>query len=60
HPREGLFRAQTPQVFDMVRRPPGSRALPADAADDVAVARAAGIDVWITQGSEDNLKLTYP
>ena len=60
HPREGLFRAQTPQGFDFARILAAHRAHPADAADDVAVARAAGIDVWITQGSEDNLKLTYP
>ena len=60
HPREGLFRAQTPQGFDFAGILAAHRAHPADAADDVAVARAAGIDVWITQGSEDNLKLTYP
>ncbi|WP_370206848.1 2-C-methyl-D-erythritol 2,4-cyclodiphosphate synthase, partial [Pararhodobacter marinus] len=27
---------------------------------DLAIARAAGIPVWITQGSETNIKLTYP
>jgi 2-C-methyl-D-erythritol 4-phosphate cytidylyltransferase/2-C-methyl-D-erythritol 2,4-cyclodiphosphate synthase len=30
------------------------------ATDDVAVARAAGLDVAIVEGEEENLKLTYP
>lgn len=59
-PRDGLFRAQTPQGFRFDAILAAHRAHPAEAADDVAVARAAGLEVWITQGSEDNLKLTYP
>jgi len=58
--RDGLFRAQTPQGFRFAPILAAHRALVGDAADDVAVARAAGLDVWITPGSEDNLKLTYP
>ena len=33
---------------------------PGGAADDVAVARAAGLDVAIVPGHEDNLKITLP
>ena len=36
------------------------RAFKGEAADDVEVARAAGLDVAIVAGEEDNLKLTYP
>lgn len=59
-PREGLFRAQTPQGFRFDAILAAHRTAPADAADDVEVARAAGLDVWITQGSDENIKLTYP
>ena len=58
--RDGLFRAQTPQGFRFAPILEAHRAYVGDAADDVAIARAAGLDVWITSGSEDNLKLTYP
>jgi 2-C-methyl-D-erythritol 4-phosphate cytidylyltransferase / 2-C-methyl-D-erythritol 2,4-cyclodiphosphate synthase len=62
HPvsREGLFRAQTPQGFDFATILSAHRAHNGDAPDDVEIARAAGIPVVITAGSEDNLKLTYP
>ena len=59
-PRDGLFRAQTPQGFRFAAILDAHRARSGDAADDVEVIRAAGHEVWITQGSEDNLKLTYP
>ena len=57
--RGGLFRAQTPQGFhsDAIRAAHAAHALPA--ADDVAVARAAGLDVAIVAGDEDNLKITH-
>jgi 2-C-methyl-D-erythritol 4-phosphate cytidylyltransferase / 2-C-methyl-D-erythritol 2,4-cyclodiphosphate synthase len=58
--RAGLWRAQTPQAFryaDILR---AHRAHPGGAADDVEVARAAGIDVAIIEGDDDNLKLTFP
>jgi len=58
--REGLFRAQTPQGFQFEAILAAYRAHPADAADDVAVARSAGMRVAIVAGDEDNLKLTYP
>ncbi|WP_147115297.1 bifunctional 2-C-methyl-D-erythritol 4-phosphate cytidylyltransferase/2-C-methyl-D-erythritol 2,4-cyclodiphosphate synthase [Tateyamaria sp. syn59] len=60
-PREGLVRAQTPQGFrfDSIlaahRRYEGP-----SAADDVAVAQAAGLDVTLVPGHEDNMKITGP
>ena len=58
--RSGLYRAQTPQGFRYDAILAAHRAHPGDAADDVAVARAAGLDVAIVAGDEDNLKLTFP
>ncbi|KGM88728.1 2-C-methyl-D-erythritol 4-phosphate cytidylyltransferase [Roseovarius mucosus DSM 17069] len=58
--RTGLYRAQTPQAFDFTSIIAAHRAHEGDAADDVAVARAAGIDVTILDGDEDNLKITHP
>lgn len=58
--RTGLWRAQTPQGFDLDAILGAHAAHPADAADDVALALASGIAVAITPGSEDNLKITYP
>jgi 2-C-methyl-D-erythritol 4-phosphate cytidylyltransferase/2-C-methyl-D-erythritol 2,4-cyclodiphosphate synthase len=58
--RTGLYRAQTPQGFHFDAILAAHRAFQGDAADDVQVARAAGIDVAIVEGEEDNLKLTYP
>lgn len=58
--REGLFRAQTPQGFRYADLVAAYAAHPGPAADDVAVARAHGLDVAIVAGDEDNLKLTWP
>jgi len=58
--RTGLFAAQTPQGFDFAAILCAHRAYDGDAADDVAVARAARIPVTITQGHADNLKITHP
>lgn len=58
--RSGLYRAQTPQGFRYDAILAAHRTHPDDAADDVAVARAAGLDVAIVAGEEDNLKLTFP
>ncbi len=58
--RTELWRAQTPQGFGFEAILAAHRANPGGAADDVQVARAAGIDVRIVAGDEDNLKLTYP
>ncbi|MCC1492568.1 bifunctional 2-C-methyl-D-erythritol 4-phosphate cytidylyltransferase/2-C-methyl-D-erythritol 2,4-cyclodiphosphate synthase [Cognatishimia sp. F0-27] len=61
--RTGLYRAQTPQGFRFDAILAAHRAWPTDgpeAADDVAVARAAGLDVAIVPGDERNLKITGP
>ncbi|WP_444666364.1 bifunctional 2-C-methyl-D-erythritol 4-phosphate cytidylyltransferase/2-C-methyl-D-erythritol 2,4-cyclodiphosphate synthase [Cereibacter changlensis] len=58
--RTGLWRAQTPQTFRYEAILAAHRAHPGGALDDVEVARAAGLDVVIVEGDEDNLKLTYP
>jgi 2-C-methyl-D-erythritol 4-phosphate cytidylyltransferase/2-C-methyl-D-erythritol 2,4-cyclodiphosphate synthase len=59
-PRDGLFRAQTPQGFRFPAILHAHRAHPGHAADDVEVALAAGLDVAIVAGEDDNLKLTWP
>lgn len=56
--RTGLFRAQTPQGFDFAQILSAHRAHTGGAADDVAVARAAGMTVAIVPGDEANLKIT--
>jgi 2-C-methyl-D-erythritol 4-phosphate cytidylyltransferase / 2-C-methyl-D-erythritol 2,4-cyclodiphosphate synthase len=58
--RTGLYRAQTPQGFHLSAILAAHRAHPGGAADDVEVARAAGLDVAIVQGDETNIKLTFP
>ncbi len=58
--RAGLYRAQTPQGFDLASILAAHVAHPGGAADDVEVARAHGIDVAIVPGDEDNLKITSP
>lgn len=58
--REGLYRAQTPQGFPFPAILDAHRAHPGGAADDVEVARAAGMTVAIVDGDETNIKLTYP
>ena len=58
-PREGLWRAQTPQGFrypailDAHRVAAGD-----DLTDDATVAQQAGLSVVLTPGDEDNLKIT--
>lgn len=58
--RTGLMRAQTPQGFHLGPILAAHRAHPGGAADDVAVALAAGLDVAIVEGEEDNIKITWP
>lgn len=58
--REGLFRAQTPQGFQLAAILAAHRDGGADAADDVELMQRRGIPVRITPGDEDNLKLTWP
>ena len=56
--RRGLWRAQTPQGFDLAAIRTAHAGFAGDPADDVEVARAAGLDVAIVPGHEDNLKIT--
>ncbi|RVW00030.1 bifunctional 2-C-methyl-D-erythritol 4-phosphate cytidylyltransferase/2-C-methyl-D-erythritol 2,4-cyclodiphosphate synthase [Mesobaculum littorinae] len=58
--RTGLFRAQTPQGFHLDAILRAHRVHPGGAADDVEVARAAGLEVVIVEGEERNLKITAP
>ncbi len=56
--RSGLFAAQTPQGFRYDAIVAAHAAHPGGAADDVEVARAAGLRVAIVPGDPDNLKIT--
>ncbi|WP_371168715.1 bifunctional 2-C-methyl-D-erythritol 4-phosphate cytidylyltransferase/2-C-methyl-D-erythritol 2,4-cyclodiphosphate synthase [Aliiroseovarius sp. 2305UL8-7] len=58
--RDGLYRAQTPQGFHFAPILAAHRNHNGNAADDVEVARAAGLDVAITLGDEANIKITTP
>ncbi len=58
--RTGLYRAQTPQGFRYADIMQAHRDFSGNAADDVEVARAAGLDVAIVPGEERNLKITVP
>ena len=57
-PRDGLWRAQTPQGFDFKMILEAHRSGGADAADDVAIARDAGMTVAAVRGSDENYKIT--
>ena len=58
-PREGLWRAQTPQGFRYHAILDAHRAAAGGAlTDDAAVAEHAGLAVALTAGDEDNLKIT--
>ncbi|MBM7067832.1 bifunctional 2-C-methyl-D-erythritol 4-phosphate cytidylyltransferase/2-C-methyl-D-erythritol 2,4-cyclodiphosphate synthase [Actibacterium sp. 188UL27-1] len=59
HPRDGLWRAQTPQGFDRAAIIAAHQSHQGAAADDVEVALAAGLDVAIVAGDEANLKITH-
>lgn len=59
-PRDGLFRAQTPQGFHLAPIRAAHRAFEGDAKDDVEIALAAGLDVAIVGGEEENIKITWP
>ena len=58
-PREGLWRAQTPQAFhfqDILAA--HEAAIGAEHTDDAAVAAAAGLEVRLVPGSAENIKVT--
>ncbi|MFC3616303.1 bifunctional 2-C-methyl-D-erythritol 4-phosphate cytidylyltransferase/2-C-methyl-D-erythritol 2,4-cyclodiphosphate synthase [Lutimaribacter marinistellae] len=58
--RTGLYAAQTPQGFRYAAISAAHDAHHGPAADDVEVARAAGLDVAIVPGDPDNIKITRP
>jgi 2-C-methyl-D-erythritol 4-phosphate cytidylyltransferase / 2-C-methyl-D-erythritol 2,4-cyclodiphosphate synthase len=58
--RTGLWRAQTPQGFHLPAILAAHRAHRGEAADDVEVARAAGLSVAIVPGDWANMKITGP
>lgn len=60
-PRDGLYRAQTPQAFRFETLLRLHRAAASDGlTDDTALLEAAGLPVAVVPGSEDNIKITYP
>ena len=59
-PRDGLWRAQTPQGFHFDRLYAAHLAHDGSGADDVAVAREAGMQVRFVLGSDENYKITTP
>lgn len=58
--RTGLFAAQTPQGFHYDAILAAHIAHSGEAADDVEVARHAGLEVSIVPGEADNIKITTP
>jgi len=56
--RDGLWRAQTPQGFHFAPILAAHRGHDGEVHDDVAVARAAGMEVRIVKGAEANFKIT--
>lgn len=58
--RTGLWRAQTPQAFRYDAILKAHQQLPNPVADDVEVARQAGLHVQIVGGDERNFKITLP
>ena len=58
--RDGLFRAQTPQAFAFALLLDLHRKAGPGATDDASILEAAGHDVALVAGHEDNIKLTYP
>lgn len=61
--RSGLYAVQTPQVFEVktytaaLERAIGSKQ---EITDDCSAAEAFGMSVYITEGSDENLKVTTP
>jgi 2-C-methyl-D-erythritol 4-phosphate cytidylyltransferase / 2-C-methyl-D-erythritol 2,4-cyclodiphosphate synthase len=59
-PRDKLFRAQTPQGFRFGALLAAHRAATAEATDDAQLLEAAGQPVALVEGSEANVKITFP
>ena len=58
-PRDGLFRAQTPQAFRFPLLLDLHRQAAEGATDDASILEAAGHTVALVAGHDDNIKLTY-
>jgi 2-C-methyl-D-erythritol 4-phosphate cytidylyltransferase/2-C-methyl-D-erythritol 2,4-cyclodiphosphate synthase len=60
-PRDGVYRAQTPQGFrfDMIQKIHRAHA-GGDATDDIALAEAAGLRIAAVAGEDFNMKVTTP
>ena len=56
--RTSLWRAETPQVFDIEEFRSAMAIAPADATDDAEIMRHAGFDVYVVREEKENLKLT--
>ena len=59
-PRAGLWRAQTPQAFRFEAILAAHATGDPAAADDVEIARQAGLRVRVVEGVEENFKITLP
>ncbi len=59
-PRQGLYRAQTPQAFRFATLLDLHRAAGPGATDDASLLEQAGLPVGLVPGHDDNIKLTYP
>ncbi len=59
-PREGLWRAQTPQAFRFPVLLAAHRIATGEATDDAQLLEAAGEAVALVEGSESNVKITFP
>jgi 2-C-methyl-D-erythritol 4-phosphate cytidylyltransferase / 2-C-methyl-D-erythritol 2,4-cyclodiphosphate synthase len=59
-PREGLWRAQTPQAFRFPALLATHRTAAGEATDDAQLLEAAGEAVALVEGSESNVKITFP
>ncbi|MEP6341764.1 MAG: bifunctional 2-C-methyl-D-erythritol 4-phosphate cytidylyltransferase/2-C-methyl-D-erythritol 2,4-cyclodiphosphate synthase [Maricaulaceae bacterium] len=60
--RDQMRRMQTPQAFhyDTIAAAFDAHAVDASFADDISVAKHAGLSIAFTQGDEQNFKVTYP
>jgi 2-C-methyl-D-erythritol 4-phosphate cytidylyltransferase/2-C-methyl-D-erythritol 2,4-cyclodiphosphate synthase len=59
-PRDGLYRAQTPQAFRFEALHAAHRGGDGTATDDAALLETSGLPVALVPGSEANIKITWP
>lgn len=58
-PRDGLYRAQTPQAFNFNKILAAHETAASGMTDDAAIAEAAGLSVALIAGDPKNIKLTH-